>query len=753
MEVKMKKDNKDLIEDQNLLNSDVLKSKITFQIEDKNYTLQMFILQEIKKLKLILEITDKNKSKLIYSNSFSLYDLISLNTFFSKFKDDYEAFNYLMNNYTKVDKTNEVSNNKEIKLSLLFTITEDYEQNNIKQQKIEFILHNTNMNVKYKSNLYLTNTIQNLKMTLEKFNSSISELKLNIDKEKIRKKNIKLELENLINNKFEEIKENKSINEIKLKIKNIEDKKNEENKEQNIIYQRLNEIYSKMDDYNREINELKRNIEEKDRSYNRDLNSSYKMKENDAYNNSKINEYLNKINSLKETIRVNREKSDNFENNINNKLLELNNKIILSSKKEEPTNVVKEIISLNNEDNKKIEKIIQDKINEQLTYKMKMYEEKILILNKKIIDLEIKNQQSNKFKDSMLKNDDSSFLKDNSYIDFKIHELEEKFNKNINVRSVPGRNEERSKANYIDDNKFNRIIESKMDDLKKEIYSMLNKSERGKDDYRNYNYKISTEDKIKKNDNKYESRIKPYDINKNINVNNSYIMTTSKINNTFNNLYEEDNSKNNPNISLTTYNSSTLPHKKKVEISLESNIITKDNIKEDFFLFTPIQELYQYNRYIKLSLCYRLTRDGDLSKNFHSKCDAIGPNLTIIKTKKGYIFGGFTNKSWKHLFKDIRKTEPEFGTEYKDEKAFGFSFNLQKIYKNGKNESVIFCNNKYGVVFMEFFKIYDECRKNGGICAKMKESRFIGQENDYEINGGEETFDIEEIEVFQIVLR
>ena len=37
-----------------------------------------------------------------------------------------------------------------------------------------------------------------------------------------------------------------------------------------------------------------------------------------------------------------------------------------------------------------------------------------------------------------------------------------------------------------------------MDDLKKEIYSMLNKSERGKDDYRNYNYKISTEKKKEK---------------------------------------------------------------------------------------------------------------------------------------------------------------------------------------------------------------------------------------------------------------
>ena len=107
----------------------------------------------------------------------------------------------------------------------------------------------------------------------------------------------------------------------------------------------------------------------------------------------------------------------------------------------------------------------------------------------------------------------------------------------------------------------------------------------------------------------------------------------------------------------------------------------------------------------------------------------------------------------KHLFKDIKKSDPEFGSEYKDEKAFGFSINLKKIYKNGKNENVIFGNNKYNVVFIEFFKIYDECTKNGGICGKMKESCFIGQDKNYEINGGEVTFDVEEIEVFQIVSR
>ena len=32
----------------------------------------------------------------------------------------------------------------------------------------------------------------------------------------------------------------------------------------------------------------------------------------------------------------------------------------------------------------------------------------------------------------------------------------------------------------------------------------------------------------------------------------------------------------------------------------------------------------------------------------------------------------------------------------------------------------------------------------------MEESNFIGQEKDYEINGGEEKFDIEDIEIFQI---
>ena len=175
-------------------------------------------------------------------------------------------------------------------------------------------------------------------------------------------------------------------------------------------------------------------------------------------------------------------------------------------------------------------------------------------------------------------------------------------------------------------------------------------------------------------------------------------------------------------------------------------------MKEDFFVFSKIKETFPYNMTIIYKLVYRASKDGDTSYNFHNKCDYIGPNMVLIKTKKNFIFGGVTSKSWKHLLKDIKKDEPEYGTEIKDEKAFGFSVNLKKIYINGKpDEFAIFCNNQYGPVFKNnFFAIFNKCLKNGGICGKIEESNFIGQEKDYEFNGEEEKFEIEDIEVFQI---
>lgn len=175
------------------------------KINEKEFNIQLNILKESKKIKINLESIDKNNTKIIFSNSFSLNDLITFNSFFENFEEPLEAFEYLIKNYNKIDKkkiTN-INNNKDIKLILPFLISEN---NNIYEDSIEVILHNiSNVNTN-KSSSNLISIINNLKKTLEKFNISIKELKSNIDKDKIEKDEKIKELENNFIDKIKEIK-------------------------------------------------------------------------------------------------------------------------------------------------------------------------------------------------------------------------------------------------------------------------------------------------------------------------------------------------------------------------------------------------------------------------------------------------------------------------------------------------------------------------------------------------------------------
>ena len=48
----------------------------------------------------------------------------------------------------------------------------------------------------------------------------------------------------------------------------------------------------------------------------------------------------------------------------------------------------------------------------------------------------------------------------------------------------------------------------------------------------------------------------------------------------------------------------------------------------------------------RLELLYRASRDGWDPQQFHRRCDAQGPTVTLIKTDHGYVFGGFSDQSW-----------------------------------------------------------------------------------------------------------
>ena len=135
--------------------------------------------------------------------------------------------------------------------------------------------------------------------------------------------------------------------------------------------------------------------------------------------------------------------------------------------------------------------------------------------------------------------------------------------------------------------------------------------------------------------------------------------------------------------------------------------------------------------------------NGSSSKDFHNYCDNKGPTLTLIKTTKDKIFGGFTPLNWHN------KNEDKYD---KDNQTFIFSLNLMKKYDMiNKDDYAIQCNNDYGPCFGDLdFKIDSNMKK--GITYANSSCKFLSN-NNLELIGGKgdhDSFDVENFEVFKV---
>ena len=159
------------------------------------------------------------------------------------------------------------------------------------------------------------------------------------------------------------------------------------------------------------------------------------------------------------------------------------------------------------------------------------------------------------------------------------------------------------------------------------------------------------------------------------------------------------------------------------------------------------------NNDIIFKLVYRASRDGDSAKEFHKRCDEIGPNLTLIQTDRNVKFGGFTNYGWEVPKEVGTLSSSEDGVQKPDNDSFCFSLTSKKIYLHNKDkEGSIFCCENYGPTFSEnIFAVNDNMLSRGGYCGKVENSCFDGQEKDYEISGEQQNFNIIELEVFEII--
>jgi hypothetical protein len=78
-------------------------------------------------------------------------------------------------------------------------------------------------------------------------------------------------------------------------------------------------------------------------------------------------------------------------------------------------------------------------------------------------------------------------------------------------------------------------------------------------------------------------------------------------------------------------------------LTFESNILSSKDAAQ---LTTWLEEVKKSS---EPQLLYRGSRDGWKHQNFHYKCNSKGATITIAKTKEGYVFGGFSDKSFRSV--------------------------------------------------------------------------------------------------------
>ena len=140
-----------------------------------------------------------------------------------------------------------------------------------------------------------------------------------------------------------------------------------------------------------------------------------------------------------------------------------------------------------------------------------------------------------------------------------------------------------------------------------------------------------------------------------------------------------------------------------------------------------------------IDLLYKASIDGDSAQVFHQKCDKAKNTIVLIETKNGKRFGGYTTCNWSGNC-----------IEKKDSEAFIFSFDKMKTYDNIPGDNAIGCYPKFGPVFLGCqIKIFDDAFDNGGTTHE-KELNFNTTE-DYELTGGDKTFEIKDIEVYEVI--
>ena len=778
------------------------------QINDDAY---LIIIGKTDENKIFLRLMDKeDQSKPFFHGEFSLEDLRLINPIFNGIDSEDIAFQYLASNLNEAEKNIKIIDDEKIQFNLIITDEEDKfefdfilikniddgtgenenenEGENEMEEGVEQMINEVNeindMNeinevneLNEGNDIMEKNTpsqVENKKpkdenKINENVNPNMNQAKIEKDKKEILISNpsnengeenmngMKDELLKIINSLSDNfnnqiMKQNKAFDNMKedlvkqsdAKINQMKDELNKKDNEIIELKNTINNLKQKLDDYesklkdvnikfdNIKIDNIKplQNSSKKNEQNNNDDNLDNNKIMNEVKNNLKG--FDNKISEVKNIFENNKKDNDNIIKNLTEKINNLDKNLQKNKTKENDNTKISSI--------EKGLKALDDKIN---TYEFDQLIENIAILMEKQNDNKIYEMinkletQISDIKQKLNKRDSLESSKNKNKFD---PELINKINNHENlITKLQTKLNKIQDEKQIDNSSKNKLsdIAKQCNDLKSKVDSLITLTKKLENNNKELNSKTNDlsnkfsqisvvpdpqfqSRKISNPKTKYYRTIE----NQNINQEMSYYNRT------------------NPNIN-TNLNLS--------KDSFNSKIV---NFSDITFLQNRIMQINPKIREVFFSLVYRASEDGDKAANFHQKCDRIGPNVVLIKTKKGSVFGGFTFRNWEHLARDTDVNRPNLGSASRDSNAFGFNVNKQKIYNNEKpNEFAIWCNRNFGPTFKNnLFQIFDHSLKKGGYCNLRKNSNFGGQLFDYEISGGEPKFKIDELEVFEVKL-
>ena len=146
------------------------------------------------------------------------------------------------------------------------------------------------------------------------------------------------------------------------------------------------------------------------------------------------------------------------------------------------------------------------------------------------------------------------------------------------------------------------------------------------------------------------------------------------------------------------------------------------------------------NTYKKFKLLYRASKDGDLMKTFHEKCDNKGPTVMLIKTNTGFRFGGYNPLFW-----------DQSGNYKSDKLTFIFSLDKKKKYtlKSGQEQYSVYGDSSW-IAFGSGHDIgiFDQCMRNNTSYVNTPDSFNTTEKS--ELSGGQYNITVSDYEVYSV---